>query len=384
VALSACNGPREQKAAPAPSVAPAKAREVEASEPVARAPAVARPSAGAELTIPAGTLSAGSAPGSPHRNPAREADGVAIELAGFAIDALPYPNDPAQPTLRLARRAEAAALCAAQGKRLCTELEWERACKGNEQREYPTGSFDPALCAQDRSACASAFGVFAMGTEGREWTASDATGPGGRKAVVRGAPKDAKAEQHRCAAREAVSPDGKDESLTFRCCRGPAPEVDYPEEPAYPPFAEQELTLEQVRARLAAMPETAALAAAFRPFRAEEVARRLSAQDHKRASLAPWIWTTKELVWSPGPGERIAVLAGDTPQGAILVAFHPTSAGGAHFATSYMTQGEHEPIVVAYKPDTPTQVLFSTCWGCGGEGGALEIGSDARVRIGLR
>jgi hypothetical protein len=29
----------------------------------------------------------------------------------------------------------------------------------------------------------------------------------------------------------------------------------------------------------------------------------------------------------------------------------------------------------------PGEVLFSSCWGCGGEGGALSLGEDSRVQI---
>jgi formylglycine-generating enzyme required for sulfatase activity len=41
--------------------------------------------------------------------------------------------------------------CAAQGKRLCTESEWNFACEGEEMLPYPYGTTRQAVCNQDRS-----------------------------------------------------------------------------------------------------------------------------------------------------------------------------------------------------------------------------------------
>jgi hypothetical protein len=44
-------------------------------------------------------------------------------------------------------KVEAAAACAAAGRRLCTETEWQRACAGASALKYPYGStYDPAKC----------------------------------------------------------------------------------------------------------------------------------------------------------------------------------------------------------------------------------------------
>lgn len=41
--------------------------------------------------------------------------------------------------------------CAAQGKRLCTESEWNFACEGEEMLPYPYGTTRQPVCNQDRS-----------------------------------------------------------------------------------------------------------------------------------------------------------------------------------------------------------------------------------------
>lgn len=350
------------------------------------APALAAPHAGDEVQIAAGPLRLGSPTGSAQRNAAREADHVEVALPAFSIDALPYPNDPAQPPRASVSRDEAARLCSEQGKRLCSELEWERACKGDLDASYPVdprrGSFDAAQCVREPTACASAAGVFALGTLGREWTSSRAGRADWdrlRSASVRGAAKDAATSLHRCAARDAAAPESRSETLLFRCCRGEARATDYPEQPDLPPFRPLELTPERVRALLARLPETAAQAERFRLLRSGELSQALAG--HSMEALSPWLAAGPAFTWSPRRGEELVVLSGDTPSGALLVAYYPLPDGGARFAGSYLTRDEHVPILVAYKDDAREELLYSTCWGCGGEGGAIQLDAEAKLRF---
>ena len=149
--------------------------------------------AGEMAAIPSGTVFAGSTPGIAGRKPEREADSIAIELPAFEIDRLPYPNDPERDPLFGVDRSEAALLCEEQGKRLCTELEWERACEGESERPYPTGHvYRDQTCDPNLMECRSPFGGARMGSMGREWTMSRprfGIEPG--TGVTRGAPHDA-------------------------------------------------------------------------------------------------------------------------------------------------------------------------------------------------
>jgi hypothetical protein len=127
------------------------------------------------------------------------------------------------------------------------------------------------------------------------------------------------------------------------------------------------------------MPETRGLAQSFQPFTAEQIKKRLE-EIQPRPKIAPWVVSTKPLEWSPTAGEKLVVTAGDSGEGAALVAWY-TASSGPVIAATYVTRNEHAPILVAYRADSSRQVLFSTCWGCGGEGGALEYGDDARLKV---
>ena len=365
--------PVRSESVPAPVRAPEKPQEP-----------VVKVQAGLEIEVPAGTLRMGSPTGSADRDPAREADDLTVEVPAFRIDAWPHPNDPALPVTTGVSRAEAARLCAKDGKRLCRELEWERACKGDANLSYPgVEPFEAARCASEPARCATPFGVLAMGALGREWTSDDAKGGVGdvmRSAVVRGAARHAAPRLHRCAARDGATPDSRSDTLTFRCCRGEAsPLTPYPSEPEKPAF--EEASLPDVRAALASMPETRELASQFQLFTADDRTRSLQAAGHSRSGVAPWQVAEKPLHWRPVRGEELVVLTGHTPRGAVLVAYYPLAGGKSLFAGSYETKGEHTALIVAYKTDVPRELLFSSCWGCGGEGGAIELGEDSLVHI---
>jgi hypothetical protein len=136
-------------------------------------------------------------------------------------------------------------------------------------------------------------------------------------------------------------------------------------------------------AALGAMPETRDLAATFRPFGEQALSRAWTAQ-RAQQGIAGVQAARTALLWTPPRGEQVLVLSGDTPQGAVLLAFTPRPSGGPRFAASYRTRGEHAPILLGARAGAAEELLFSTCWACGGEGGALRLDPAGRPRLVLR
>jgi formylglycine-generating enzyme required for sulfatase activity len=182
--------------------------------------------------ITAGSLRMGSAPDDPERKPG-EKPNTPVFVAAFCIDLYEYPNQPgAQPRVNVNYYA-AQKLCSESGKRLCSEREWERTCKGPGNRRYPYGdTYNPNACAtQDAggaprgvapsggwSGCRSSFGVYDLSGNVREWTASPIS-PGQSAYVVRGGSANLPDWAVRCATREAAMPNTQSYTLGFRCCR---------------------------------------------------------------------------------------------------------------------------------------------------------------------
>jgi hypothetical protein len=141
-------------------------------------------------------------------------------------------------------RSEAAAACAAAGKRLCTQSEWQAACSGPQSRAFPYGNayvpdacngadFDFDCSAPDddglaptgaargcppapQSTCASAAGVVDLSGNLQEWT-STPVGPSNFR-VLGGSYTDAAPALACDFAARALAPDASAPNLGFRCC----------------------------------------------------------------------------------------------------------------------------------------------------------------------
>ncbi len=197
--------------------------------------AAAPPLRSGMVYVPAGTLSAGTKPGTTPRLADEELPGDAIELQGFYIDVYPFPNESgALPTTNVTQE-EASALCRTKGKRLCGELEWERACKGNEQHVFEYGeTYRAATCGTgvsaeeaarrpigDRVACKSTFGAAEMHGGAWEWTSSQwGRGVTRDLRVLRGGNAVAGEVVGRCANAMGRAPTTKNATIGFRCCAG--------------------------------------------------------------------------------------------------------------------------------------------------------------------
>jgi formylglycine-generating enzyme required for sulfatase activity len=69
----------------------------------------------------------------------------------YCIDKYEYANKAGEKPVVMNDFPHAQKLCAAQGKRVCTETEWTQACEGPEYKPYPYGyARDPNKCRGDR------------------------------------------------------------------------------------------------------------------------------------------------------------------------------------------------------------------------------------------
>ncbi len=274
-------------------------------------------------------------------------------------------------------------LCAERGARLCTELEWERACKGPENLDYATGSAWDARCDKDLKACENGFEVLGMGTL-LEWTSSEAfpprgeTEPGGP--VVRGAPSTAQGAERRCARRSTASDVGDKEGVGFRCCHG-APNGAKIEEPTgAEPFRKVELPVPELTRLLEADKRTAALAKDVVLFREPDAAQTVI--ERGPGDRMGFDFTVAPLEWVPSRGVRLLIVTGRSgPKTSFVLAYHVVSKGNYRLAASFVMQNEPGPIAIAYSESIRPRLHFSNCWGCPGETGKILFRAPERVVI---
>ena len=183
--------------------------------------------------IPPGVLIAGTPLDRLPRVADEEMAGEQVVMRGFYADVFPYPDEPgAIPTTNITQ-LEAHDLCAGQGKRLCTELELERACKGPANLTYEYGeAYKPSVCGTGvpralipngfNAACQSAFGLHDLHGGVWSWTSSQwkrdpaklglfsARGGNGAPGELLG----------RCANGRGVKGEARREDVGVRCCAG--------------------------------------------------------------------------------------------------------------------------------------------------------------------
>jgi formylglycine-generating enzyme len=187
--------------------------------------------------IPGGALVAGTPTDALPRIADQEMPGEQVILQGYYIDVFPYPNEEGAIPLTNVTRDEAEALCKREDKRLCTELEWERACKGPNNLSYEYGTeYRPDRCktgAQPKLrpsglliGCVSDFKVRDLHGGVWEWTSSDWGRGSEREAYSTRGGNGIDGELiGRCANARPESKDARSGTLGFRCCAGPENEA---------------------------------------------------------------------------------------------------------------------------------------------------------------
>jgi hypothetical protein len=129
---------------------------------------------------PAGTIAQAAKPNGPCPL------GANLVIAGrqrFCVDVYEYPGGKTIPRTSVTSD-EAAQLCKMRGERLCSDLEWERACRGKNGASFPYGAaFEPDRCnvrgnwgeiapAGSFKDCKSASGAYDMSGNVAEWVMS--------------------------------------------------------------------------------------------------------------------------------------------------------------------------------------------------------------------
>ena len=174
--------------------------------------------------------------GSLKTDPERDFDDLpyaSVDVPAVCIDYYEYPNGRGrQPRTKVTWRA-AVKQCERRGKRLCSEAEWERACKGPGGYRYAYGNqWRPDRCntrdedGNDRPAavsgsfaqCRSKFGVIDMAGNVAEWTSTAQ----GSRYVVKGGGADRPGYASRCASRSRKKANYSSELIGFRCCKDPS------------------------------------------------------------------------------------------------------------------------------------------------------------------
>ncbi len=155
-----------------------------------------------------------------------------VHVGDVFIDKYEHPNREGQLPTTEVDYAGAVQLCERAGKRLCTEQEWERACRGQAGLAFPWGDkLEKDRCVTRtkgvkgasksgaKARCVGPAGVFDLTGNVAEWTSSPLR-DGAEQRVIRGGSFAQSDAQLSCTARDYQLPGlGGSKHLGLRCCR---------------------------------------------------------------------------------------------------------------------------------------------------------------------
>lgn len=332
------------------------------------------PATSNKIEIPAGKFLSGTIPGTFHRQPQLEPSASTISLRAFAIESTPRLSS--LEGAPLTSRKAATALCESVHGRLCTELEWERACKGPLGTPFSGG--EDSHCIARGQDCRSGFGAQAMGF-GLEWTRAS-PGSAQDSFVVRGGNVGGPDWTQRCAHRSVLSAESPIPQIGVRCCYGPlnTPKVAVPAPGTT--FRTLDLPIDKLVALLKQNPRTSRLAkraAYFDPRQAPPAVQR-----EPSSGARGFLFTTQPLLWNPIGGATLLVVTGQSGSDtSFVLAYHAFNTDDFRLAASFVMQGERGPVALAYNGYIRPRLHFTSCWGCVGETGKVLYRSNDTVAI---
>jgi eukaryotic-like serine/threonine-protein kinase len=159
-----------------------------------------------------------------------------VTLKSFCIDRYEHPNKKGQQPARGVSWNQANLACFRSGKRLCTESEWERACRSSFGYEWSFGyTYNEQACnieTQDvepsgaRNSCRSVEGIFDMNGNLAEWVANKAGEDQPEKSresgrILKGGSYKDWPIYSRCSFRDFRAPEESLDNFGFRCCSSP-------------------------------------------------------------------------------------------------------------------------------------------------------------------
>jgi hypothetical protein len=153
---------------------------------------------------------------------------VQVRVGSFCIDKYEYPDALGKAPAADNTWNEADSLCKLAGKRLCTEFEWEYACRGKFNWYYPYGNqYNPGNCNTEGKEAKETGSFLNCHTEGmvydmsgnvNEWTGSNWDANIKNK-IIRGGAYFSGEKDSKCTLRFSNRPGTRAKGIGFRCCK---------------------------------------------------------------------------------------------------------------------------------------------------------------------
>jgi hypothetical protein len=185
----------------------------------------------------------------------------------------------------------------------------------------------------------------------------------------------------RCAARGKTNA-ATTHNIGFRCCKGAestqsiAPVKTVAKSAA---FRESNVDAAALSKIVAQLPELSRLGTgAVRFYDVADIAQVTGRSGATHDGIQ---FTMTPMVWAPEPGVELLVTTGRTKNASFVLALYPLPHDKYRVASSFVMLNDLSPVALAYEPSNRKQLLWSACWGCAGEQGAIQVREDNKVMI---
>lgn len=139
-----------------------------------------------------------------------------------------------------------------------------------------------------------------------------------------------------------------------------------------------------LKERLRTVPELSRYASRFMPFDARASDQALKRGERSRGSIDAWTFADGPFSWSPQARAEYLVTAGRVGERALIAVLEVAASGELKHAASLIIDEKDTTVALGTSAEHPTELLWTTCYGCPGEGGSILLGDDGRPRFAYR
>ena len=153
-----------------------------------------------------------------------------------------------------------------------------------------------------------------------------------------------------------------------------------PPPPAAAPSPVRELrkSVEEWRALLAAIPPLSSFAAGFSPLGAAATREALQ-RGRNRAGMSEWSFVDGPFSWQPSP-ERIYWIVSGAQGNRLLIAVLEPGPTPKYLASTILVEPT-AALAIGFSASEPRQLLFTTCYGCAGQGGSIQLDQAGKPKF---
>jgi hypothetical protein len=141
-------------------------------------------------------------------------------------------------------------------------------------------------------------------------------------------------------------------------------------------------TAAEWRALFAVIPPLAGVAAEFAFLPAKATTEALERGGRTRETASTWTFVDRAFEWRPNAQRTLWIVSGAAGGRVVLAVLEP-GAEPKHLASSVLLESD-PALAIGYSASEPNRLLWTTCYGCPGLGGSIELGANGKVVISYR